>query len=298
MRIVTRPDFDGIVCAALLYDVEDITAPILWVQPSDIQKGLVPLEQNDIIANLPFSEGCKLWFDHHISNRPKGPITGAFEIMPSAARVIFNHYKGRFKKDYDMLIQQTDDIDSANLTSDQVRHPERYPHVLLSMTISGQNPKDAPYWNNLVQLLRRIPIQDIIADSEVETRCKETVAQNIVYENLLSKHTHCSRHVAVTDFRPLWPPPEGNRFLVYSLYPETSVSVKIRYADPDLKNINISVGRSIFNKTCRVNVGMMLSQFGGGGHSGAGACNFPAIYSDEYISNILNILDDNQEMED
>lgn len=297
MRIVTRPDFDGIVCAALLYEIELISAPILWVQPSDIQKGLIPIEKSDIIANLPYSEGCALWFDHHITNRPEGPIRGAFDIAPSAARVVFNHYKGRFENDYELLIQQADDIDSANLTSDQIRHPERYPHVLLSMTIFGQNLKEVPYWNNLVQLLRRLPIKDIITDPEAETRCKETVARNIVYKNLLSNHTHCHQHVSVTDFRPLWPPPEGNRFLVYSLYPETSVSVKIRYADPEFANVIVSVGRSIINKTCKVNVGMMLSQFGGGGHAGAGACNFPASYSDEYIPKILNILKENQGME-
>jgi hypothetical protein len=294
MRIVTRPDFDGIVCAALLHEVENITSPILWVQPSDIQKGLVPIEQHDIIANLPYSERCSLWFDHHVSNRPEGPVAGAFDIAPSAARVIFNYYDGRFKTDYKLLIQQTDDIDSANLSNDQVLYPERYPHVLLSMTISGQESRDMPYWNNLVQLLRRFPVEEVITNPEVEIRGKKTVAQNTNYKKMLTKHTHCHQHVAVTDFRPLWPPPEGNRFLVYSLYPETSVSVKIRYSDPEFADINLSVGRSIFNKTCRVNVGMMLSRFGGGGHAGAGACNFPASRGDEYIPKILSILKDNQ----
>lgn len=297
MRIVTRPDFDGIVCAALLHEVENITFPTLWVQPSDVQKGLIQIEQHDIIANLPYNERCALWFDHHISNKPEFPVAGAFDVAPSAARVVFNYYRDRFINDYELLIQQTDDIDSANLSGDQVLYPERYPHVLLSMTIFGQDLHEAPYWNHLVQLLRRFPVEDVVRDPEVEIRCNEAVNRNAVYKHQLFKHTTCCQHVAVTDFRPLWPPPEGNRFLVYSLYPDTSVSVKIRYADSEFTTVNVSVGKSIFNTTCRVNVGMMLTEFGGGGHAGAGACRFPARHSDEYIPKILNILKNNKGME-
>lgn len=294
MRVVTRPDFDGIVCAALLYEAEKISRPILWVQPSDMQKGLVHIESTDIIANLPYYEGCGLWFDHHVTNRQKCPVKGAFRIAPSAARVIYDYYKGRFGNDYALLIRQTDDIDSANLSQDQVKHPEDYPHVLLSMTISGQDLKEAPYWNKLVQLLRRFPVREAITDPEVAVRCREAVARNIVFQKLLIEHTRQQQHVAVTDFRPLWPAPDGNRFLVYSLYPETSVSVRIRYTDPELATVNISVGRNIFNKTCRVNIGMMLARYGGGGHAGAGACTFPADKSDVYIPMIINALIENQ----
>ncbi|MBW2563261.1 MAG: exopolyphosphatase, partial [Deltaproteobacteria bacterium] len=68
MRIVTRPDFDGVVCAALLYETEEITEPVKWVEPSDIQKGMIEIRTGDIIANLPYNEKCSLWFDHHYTN--------------------------------------------------------------------------------------------------------------------------------------------------------------------------------------------------------------------------------------
>lgn len=297
MRIVTRPDFDGIVCAALLYEAEKIDQPTLWVQPSDMQKGNVPIESTDIIANLPYHEKCGLWFDHHVTNRPNKSFKGAFAIAPSAARVIYDHYKTRFKHDYDMLIRQTDDIDSANLTRDQVRQPEQYPHVLISMTISGQNTKDESYWNGLVRLLRRFSVQDAISTPEVADRCEEAVARNNAFEELLIQHTRLEQHVAVTDFRSLWPAPDGNRFLVYSLFPDASVHIRIRYADPELNTITVSVGRSIFNKTCKVNVGMMLARFGGGGHAGAGACTFPVDAGNTSIPEIINILKENQEVE-
>lgn len=298
MRIVTRPDFDGIVCAALLYEAEKISHPTLWVQPSEMQKGLVPVESTDIIANLPYHPKCALWFDHHITNQPQTAVKGAFSIAPSAARVIYGHYQDRFHRDYELLVQQADDIDSANLTGDQIMHPENYAHVLLSMTITGQVAGDKPYWDRLVELLRHHPVEKIVTEPEVADRCMETVKRNAVFKDLLVKHTQLDRHVAVTDFRSIVPAPDGNRFLVYSLYPEASVSVKIRYSDPECANITVSVGRSVLNDTCRVNVGKMLSHFGGGGHAGAGACSFPAANGKDYIPEIIETLLKNQEMED
>jgi oligoribonuclease NrnB/cAMP/cGMP phosphodiesterase (DHH superfamily) len=297
MRIVTRPDFDGIVCAALLYEVEKISHPTLWVQPSEMQKGLVPIEPDDIIANLPYHPACALWFDHHVTNQPTASVKGAFRVAPSAARVIYEYYEGRFKGDFETLVRQTDDIDSANLTDHQILYPERYPHVLLSMTITGHNEDQAPYWNHLVERLRHLPAEDVIMDPVVSPRCTETIERNAAYKDLLISHTHLERHVAITDFRALQPAPDGNRFLVYSLFSEASVSVKIRYSDPDSKNITVGVGRSVLNDTCVVNVGKMLANFGGGGHAGAGACTFPASEADQRIPQIIKILIENQRTE-
>ena len=89
MRIVTRPDFDGIVCAVLLFEALDIKEPVAWVEPNDVQKGLVKIQSEDIVANLPYSKGCALWFDHHFTNQINKPFKGAFRIAPSAAGIIF-----------------------------------------------------------------------------------------------------------------------------------------------------------------------------------------------------------------
>ncbi len=92
MRIVTRPDFDGIVCAVLLYQAENINADIQWVEPAEIQTGKAKILKGDILANLPYSPDCALWFDHHISNKHEKPFKGAFEIAPSAAGVVYKYY--------------------------------------------------------------------------------------------------------------------------------------------------------------------------------------------------------------
>ena len=136
MRIITRPDFDGIVCAVLLRDALKITGPVKWVEPYELKKRRDEIREGDIIANLPFEEGCSLWFDHHLSNRTDIDFKGVFRDAPSAAGIIFNFYEGKFTRDFSELVQQTDRIDSAGITIDEVLNPAKYPYVLLASTIS------------------------------------------------------------------------------------------------------------------------------------------------------------------
>jgi len=294
MRIVTRPDFDGIVCAMLLLKVENISDPIAWVHPGDMQNGRVDIHAGDIIANLPFHKNCALWFDHHYSNRLQDDFNGAFRIAPSAARVVFEYYHDRFKDHYAGLIDMTDKIDSADLTLDEVNFPENYPYILLSMTINSRKMSDLPYWNRLVDLIGSSPIDDVMADAEVRSRCRRVVQDNRAYAQHLREHTILEKNVAITDFRPLSPAPEGNRFLAYALFPEAVVSVKIRYDDESADRVIVSVGHSIFNRNCRVNAGALLGRFEGGGHNGAAACNFHVSKADAYIPEIIDILVKNE----
>jgi hypothetical protein len=294
MRIVTRPDFDGIVCAVLLKDALNITGPIRWVEPGDMQKGLVKIGSDEIIANLPYHPRCLLWFDHHYSNRPDEPIEGAFDIAPSAAGVIHKHYAGRLTGNYAELVGAADKIDSADLNMDEVLKPENYPYILLSMTVSGQDPTGPEYWNALVDLLGRSPIGRVMSDPEVKNRCRQVISKNSAFKDILMDYTTVKRHVAITDLRAFNPAPSGNRFLVYSLFPETVVNVKIRYDNTDRQKVIISAGHSIFNHNCRVNIGQMFSEFEGGGHAGAGACSFHISKLETYLPKIMEILLQNE----
>jgi len=293
MRIVTRPDFDGIVCAVLLYAVETIDQPVKWVSPNDMQKNRVDIQKGDIIANLPYNENCSLWFDHHFSNQLRYPVPGLFRIAPSAAGVVFKHYQDHLKDRFTELIQETDKIDAAQLSLDEILQPEKYPFVLLSMTIYPHVANDEPYWNHLIELLRDSTIQDVLNDPEVRKRCDAVIEENKEYKDLLKAYTTTREHISITDFRSLEKAPYGNRFLIYSLFPETSVSVKISFSDEDKETVVVKVGHSILNRTCNVNVGQMLSYFEGGGHKGAGACRFHYSLVDEYLSKIFDILLEN-----
>ena len=297
MRIVTRPDFDGIVCAVLLYEALDIKEPVVWVEPNHVQKGLVDIQNGDIVANLPYSEGCALWFDHHYTNEIDKPFEGAFQIAPSAAGIIFQHYQNRFRRDYSELVKADDKIDAANLTLDEVLHPEKYPYVLLSLTISNEIEPNEPYWNKLVELFGKFDIHQILQNAEVKQCCQKVIAQNDRYMDFLREHTQLNQQVSITDFRSFDNPPGGNRFLVYSLFPESAVNVRIRYENPGKDIVVVNVGHSIFNPKCRVNVGLMLAQFDGGGHRGAGSTRLPVDKADEAIRQIIDCLVKNENNE-
>ena len=73
-RLLTRSDFDGLVCAILLKEL-DMLDEIKFVHPKDVQDGKIDVTERDIITNLPFVEGCHLCFDHHESEaiRNYGP---------------------------------------------------------------------------------------------------------------------------------------------------------------------------------------------------------------------------------
>lgn len=309
MRIITRPDFDGIVCVALLQEALGITNPVMWVEPNVMQNRQVDVRKGDIIANLTYHENCLLWFDHHVSNKMDINYHGLFRLSPSAARVVFDYFshlelhtqpdliKGKvqpFRRDFSELVMATDKIDAAQLSLEEVLHPEKFPYIGLSMTIKSHNFEDEPYWNLLVELLRKEDIQTILEHPQVKKRWSKIIFEDKTYHDILKTHTQLREHVSVTDFRSFKTIPTGNRFMVFSLFPESVVNVKVRYHDRDKDRVKVSLGHSIFNRNCNVNVGLLCSRFGGGGHRGAGSCNFPEIDADKHIKTILDILQRNE----
>ena len=297
MRIVTRPDFDGIVCAVLLREVFQIEQPVKWVEPNEIQRGLVEIRKGDIIANLPYDDKCSLWFDHHYTNRIYRSYRGVFKIAPSAAGIIYEHFKGRFKRDYSELVAATDKIDSADLGLDQVLHPEKYDYVLLSMTVFDGEHACESYWNKLVDLIGKYEFKQVLADPEVKQRCREVIEQNKQYLVYLKDCTRLEKNVAITDFRSMSETPVGNRFLVYSLFPEANVNVRIRYEGRTKEIVAVSIGHSIFKHDCKVNVGLLLAEFEGGGHRGAGSARFHKSKAQVYIPQIIEALQKNENNE-
>jgi hypothetical protein len=75
-RLVTRSDFDGLVCAVILKE-KDLIDDILFVHPKDMQDGKVEIGPNDITTNLPYVAGCHLAFDHHHSESLRNEKLGA-----------------------------------------------------------------------------------------------------------------------------------------------------------------------------------------------------------------------------
>lgn len=305
MRLVTRADFDGLVCGAIITATEEIDS-YLFVEPKFMQDGQVAVRPGDIIANLPYHPNCTLWFDHHITNkgpgfdRPIVPGRGAFRLAPSAARVVHEYYNAaaglkkpaglklinceRFKK----LLEETDRIDAATLAPEEVLDPKGY--VLISMTIDGKYAEDEPYWLLLIPLLRDAPLEEVEREPEVRRRCQQVLeSQERLREILLQRATQ-KGNVIVVDLRGLKEIPEGNRFLLYTLFPKGNISLKIADDSQRANTTAISVGYNIFNTTSRVNVGALMEKYGGGGHKAVGSCRVPNDRAEGAIAEIFGAI--------
>ena len=313
MRLVTRADFDGLVCGAFITLLEEIDS-YLFVEPKFMQDGMVEIRAGDIIANLPYHPNCSLWLDHHITNKDWHfdssivPGKGGFRLAPSAARVVYEYYttlEGNRQQAVDnrriqeglrvlkcermrLLLDETDKIDAAILTPQEVLDPSGY--VLISMTIDGKRADDEPYWLCLIGLLRNAPLDEVLAEPEVRRRCQEILNAQETLKKILLERTTLKGNVIFVDLRGLKEIPDGNRFLLYTLFPIGNISLKIADDTQRPNTVAISVGYNIFNTTSKVNVGALLEKYGGGGHRVVGSCRMPAREADKAIAEILEVI--------
>lgn len=275
MRLVTRGDLDGLTCAVLL-SVNEPVDGIALIHPQDITDGRAHIRETDIIANLPYHPDCAMWFDHHLhtatANVPPASFRGSFGQAPSAARLVYEFYGGSaLMPQFEELVRETDRLDSADLTPDDVIKPTGY--IQLGFTIDGRTGMGTfeKYFLHLVGLLKSgTPIDQVLEEPAVKKRCDILESESRRFCEELRNHSRVEGNVVITDFRDLDHVPIGNRFLVYALFPEVNVSVRIHWG-PNRTFPMALVGHSIFNRTCKTNVGDLAARYGGGGHRGAGS---------------------------
>ncbi|MCX7702760.1 MAG: exopolyphosphatase [Planctomycetota bacterium] len=299
MNIVTRGDFDGLVSSILLTEVENVRQ-IRFVHPKDVQDGLIQAGVEDIVVNVPYIKGCGLWFDHHISEEDKVPVIGdfkgRFEKAPSAARVIYNYYSPKHREKLDRFkdaLEAADKLDSAQLSIEDVTNPSGW--ILLGLTIdprSGLGPDFQKYFRWLVEYVKELPIEKVLENKEVKKRTDRILKEQEEHKRLLSKYARLDGNVIVTDFRGLKEKPVGNRFLVYTMFPKANV--EMRLFDGHKGAVVVAVGHSIFNRTCKVNVGELLKRYGGGGHKSVGTCQLDPTTAEPKIKEILSTLKANR----
>ncbi len=294
MRILTRGDLDGMTSSVLLTMAEKITE-IRFAHPKDVQDGKVPCTEEDIVVNLPYVPGCGLWFDHHVSEEAKaehmGQFKGRFEVAPSAARVVYNYYKKHEFDRFKDLLESTDALDSARLAPEDVQNPQRW--ILLGYTLdprTGLGPEFQKYFRWLVEYVKEVPVEKILQHPEVSKRVKRVRDEQQQYARFLSSHSKLDGNVVITDLRGVRDVPVGNRFLVYSLFPQSNVEMRILSGHQG--QTVIAAGHSIFNRTCGVNIGKLCAEFGGGGHRGAGTCQLPADRALDGVQQFLGRLKD------
>lgn len=298
MRMVTRGDFDGLASAVILTEVEDIRE-ILFVHPKDVQDGKIEADGEDIVVNVPYIPGCGLWFDHHVSEKVRGPeegtYKGKFDMAPSCARVIYEYYinehSDKLDRHHDMLIA-ADRLDSAQLSIEDITTPSDW--ILLGLTLdprSGLGPEFRKYFRWLVEYIKELPIEKVMQHPEVSKRCERVRTESEEYKKILAEYSHVEDNVIVVDLRGMKEKPVGNRFLSYTMFPEANV--EMRLFDGHKGAVVVAVGHSIFKRTCQINVGDLMSEYGGGGHRGAGTCQIPPDRSESSVAEILARLKEN-----
>jgi hypothetical protein len=293
MRVLTRGDLDGLTSAVLLSMAEKVTE-IRFAHPKDVQDGKIPCDQEDVVVNLPFVKGCGLWFDHHVSEERKlsdiGKFKGKFAVAPSAARVVHDYYKKPEFAKFKDLLEATDRLDSAQLTPEDVTDPKGW--ILLGYTLdprTGLGPEFQKYFRWLVEYVKEVSLEKVLQHAEVKKRVDRVLQEQEDFKALLTKHSKLDGTVIVTDLRTVKDAPVGNRFLIYTLHPKGNAEVRI-LRGKEGKTVNCAIGHSIFNRTCKVNIGDLCASYGGGGHHGAGTCQLAHDGAEKQIADIIKEL--------
>lgn len=296
MRLLTRSDFDGLACGALLKELGIIDS---WkfVHPKDIQDGLVEVGENDVLANVPYVKGCKLWFDHHSSESERlgkdVEFEGESRLEDSAARVIYEYYGGKERlPHFETMVQAVDKVDAAKLTIDEILNPTDW--VLLGFIMDPRTGlgrfrefriPNYMLMETLIDACRTQDIDEIMENPDVKERVELYFEQDALFREMVKKHTRIDGNIIISDLRGVDPIYTGNRFLIYSLYPEQNISMWIVDGRGKL-NCPIAVGHSVLNRTSKTNVGNLLLEYGGGGHRQVGTCQVDYDDADRVIGEL------------
>lgn len=300
MRLVTRSDFDGLVCGALLKEA-GIIDHWKFAHPKDLQDGLVEITEDDCLANVPFVEGCGLWFDHHSSeferNSLEGKYKGESRLTPSCARIVYEYYGGneRFSH-FNEMMEAVDKVDSGQLTIDEILHPEGW--ILIGFLMDPRTGLGR--WRNftisnyqlmekLIDACRTMSTEEILNLSDVQERVQVYFEQTEKFVEMVKKYTRVEKDVIISDLRGVDPIYTGNRFMVYALYPKQNISAWIVNGKGG-KGCSVAVGYSVLNRTSDIDVGSLMLKYGGGGHKAVGTCQFTDEEMEEKVPKLLDEL--------
>ncbi len=300
MRLVTRSDFDGLACAALLKKA-GIIDHWKFAHPKDLQDGLVEIGPDDCLANVPYVEGCGLWFDHHSSEHERNELEGKYKgesrYAPSCARIIYEYYGAEetFPHLTEMM-EAVDKVDAAMLTADEIQKPTGW--VLLGYLMDPRTGLGR--WRNftisnyvlmekLIDCCLEMSIEEILDLPDVKERIEIYWEQNDKFIEMVKQYTKVEKDVIISDLRGVDPIYTGNRFLIYSLYPEQNISAWIVSGRGGM-GCSCAVGYSVLNKTASIDVGKLMLKYGGGGHKVVGTCQFSDETMGEELPKLLKEL--------
>ena len=286
-RLVTRSDFDGLVCGMLLRELELIDE-IKFVHPKDMQDGIVQITARDIVTNLPYVEGCYLAFDHHSSEvTRKGDRIYPNHVIdpaaPSAARVVYNYYGGAdsFPRVSSELMAAVDKADAAQFTRDEILDPQGW--VLLSFLMDSRTGlgrfrefriSNYDLMMELIEQCRDHSIQEVLAIPDVRERVDLYLAHRDLFASQVRRCTTVHGKLALIDLRDEEVIYAGNRFMIYALFPGCDISVHVLWGVKK-QNTVFAIGKSILDRGSPIDIGAVCLTYNGGGHRAAGTCQIP-----------------------
>lgn len=298
MRLVTRSDFDGLACGALLKEA-GVIDHWKFAHPKDLQDGLIEVTQDDCLANVPFVEGCGLWFDHHSSEFERNELAGRYKgesrLAPSCARIIYEYYGGKERfPQFDDMMEAVDKVDSGNLTMNEIQNPKGW--ILIGFLMDPRTGlgrwrqfsiSNYQLMERLIDACHSMTTEEILALPDVRERIEIYFEQAEKFKQMVKEHTRVEKSLIISDLRGVEPIYSGNRFMIYSMYPEQNISAWIVNGKGG-QGCSVAVGYSILNKTSTVNVGNLMLKYGGGGHMAVGTCQFTTEEMDEKIAKLLD----------
>lgn len=305
-RLVTRSDFDGLVCAVLFKHL-DLIDDISFVHPKDMQDGKVEIGKFDITTNLPFVDGAHLVFDHHDSELKRNKVKPENYIIdsdaPSAARVVWRFYGGHdtFPESWDEMMEAVDKADSAQYNMQEVLEPQRW--ELLNMLMDSRTGlgrfrefriSNYALMMELIDYCKSSSIDEILKLTDVSERVELYRSHAEAFKEQILRCSTVHENLVVLDLRNeevIYP---GSRFAIYALFPQCNISIHQIWGFKQ-QNTVFATGKSIFDRSCETHVGDLMLQYGGGGHAAAGTCQIDNDKADEVLQQLVETINANEQ---
>ena len=304
-RLVTRSDFDGLVCAVLLKHLNMID-DICFVHPKDMQDGKIDINERDITTNLPFVAGAHLVFDHHESEVKRNDTDQEHYVIdpdaPSAARVVWKHFGGHeaFPERWDEMMDAVDKADSAQYNMQEVLEPGRW--ELLNMLMDSRTGlgrfrefriSNYALMMELIDHCKESSIDDILKLPDVAERVELYEEHADAFKDQLMRCSTVHDNLVVLDLRNEETIHPGSRFAIYALFPQCNISIHQMWGFKQ-QNTVFATGKSIFDRSCQTHVGELMLEYGGGGHAAAGTCQIDNERADDVLAVLVKRINDNE----
>lgn len=301
-RLLTRSDFDGLVCAVLLKEL-DLVDEIKFVHPKDVQDGVVEVTDRDILTNLPFDDRCHLCFDHHTSETLRNNSTSEKHILEahadSAARVVYDHYGGaeRFPTVGDEIMDAVDKADAAKFDRDDILDPQGW--ELLSFLMDARTGlgrfrefriSNYELMMKLIECCQRLSIEEILDLPDVRERVELFQSHREQAEEQIQRCSTVHGKLVVLDLRNEETIYATNRFMIYALFPQCNISMHVMWGRQKLNTV-FAIGKSILDRSSTVDVGALALEYGGGGHSAAGTCQIDNDRAEQSMHELIDRIE-------